>query len=164
VRQRLIRILLLVVPPSAFLLKDIVATIAVLSTEPGITAKASLYYHTALVPGVLWFDPEAAMLFNFIFGALVGLILYLCVRLKKMWLLSLPPLAFFSKDVIATTTFALSTRAEATARASHYYAIALLPGSALERFGDPILFNILFGAVLGLVLYLRAVRRSRAVS
>jgi len=164
VSKKLTTIAVILVLPVMFVIKDIVATMALLSTEPGVTANAALYYRLATLPGTLWFGGGAAMSFNVLFGLVVGLFLYLLVKRKKWWLLGLPPLAFFSKDVIATTTFALSTGAEATARASYYYAIALLPGSALERFGDPILFNILFGAVLGLVLYLRAVRRSRAVS
>jgi hypothetical protein len=43
----------LLVPPLAFLLKDIVATIALLSREPGITANAAFYYAIAMLPGTL---------------------------------------------------------------------------------------------------------------
>ncbi|MGH9971399.1 MAG: hypothetical protein ACREBG_26895 [Pyrinomonadaceae bacterium] len=163
VRQKFIRIFLVVVPPLAFVLKDVIATMAVLSTEPGITGKAVVYYRIAMLPGTLWFGAGQAMLFNLIFGTLVGLILYLCVRLKKMWLLSLPPLAFLLKDVIATMAAAISSETEITDKASHYYSIGLLPGSAFHKFGDPILFNIFFGALLGLVLYLRAIRRKGTV-
>ena len=40
-RQRFIGIVLVIVPPLAFVLKDVVATMAVLSSEPGITARAA---------------------------------------------------------------------------------------------------------------------------
>jgi len=76
-RQSLRKLWLLIVLPLAFLLKDLIATMAVLSTEPGITAKAALYYRTAMLPGTLFIGGGGAMLFNFIFGALLGLILYL---------------------------------------------------------------------------------------
>ncbi len=68
----------LFIPPLAFFLKDMVATIAVLSREPGITANAAFYYSIALLPGTL-FSGEAAPLINLIVGVLVGLVLYFAV-------------------------------------------------------------------------------------
>jgi len=135
---------------------------AVLSSEPGITARAALYYRIAMLPGTIWFGGGQAMFFNFMFGALVGLIIYLCVRVKKMWLLSLPPLAFFLKDVIATMVIASSSETEITAKAAHHYAIALLPGGLLSP-DHAILINLFFGALLGFVLYMRAIRQIHAV-
>jgi hypothetical protein len=74
----------LIIAPAAFLLKDIIATMAVLSTEPGITPKAALYYSVALLPGTLIASPGAAMLFNVLIGVLIGWILYrLVIRRKK---------------------------------------------------------------------------------
>lgn len=70
------RIWLLIVLPLAFLLKDIIATMALLSTEPGITARAAFYYSIALLPGTLVAGGGAAMLFNILFGAFLGGILY----------------------------------------------------------------------------------------
>ena len=150
---------LLIITPLAFLLKDVVAAVAVLSTEPGITAKASLYYHIAMIPGILWFDAGATMLFDLVFGFLIGLILYLCIRFKKMWLLFGPPLAFLLKDTIATMAV-LSLEPGFTDKASRYYSIAMLPGSLLHKLGDPMLFNVLFGALVGGILFLGVGRKN----
>ena len=65
----------LVIPPVAFLFKDIVATEAMLSREPGITAKVAFYYAIAMLPGTL-ISGESAMLINLVFGVGVGLMLY----------------------------------------------------------------------------------------
>jgi hypothetical protein len=158
-KVKLARTLLLILPPSAFLLKDTIATMVVLSTEPGISAKAARYYSIAMLPGPLFVESKV-MLFNFIFGALLGLILYLCLRFKKIWLLIIPPSAFLLKDIIALATTVLSTGPGISAKAASYYSIAMLPGSAFHKVGDPMLFNALFGALIGIVLYLRAIRRA----
>jgi len=163
VRKTLATIAAILALPALFVIKDIVATMAILSTEPGITSKAALYYRVAMLPGTLWFGGAAATLFNVIFGLIVGTVLYLSVRQKKLWLVGLPALALFLKDVIATAVLVLRAAPESTAKPSLSYAIALLPGSALEKFGDPIVFNLVIGIVLGLLLYLLALRR-RAVS
>jgi hypothetical protein len=141
--------LLVIVPPLAFVLKDIIATVVLLATEPGITAKAVLFYHIALIPGILWFDAAGAMLFNFIFGVLVGVTLYLCVKFKKIWLLILPLSLLLVKDIIALTITILSTQSGITVAAKRYYYIAMLPGSLLSGVTDPTLANLLFGAALG---------------
>ena len=65
----------LLIPPLAFLLKDIVATMAVLSREPGITANVAFYYAIVMLPGTL-ISGELAILINLIFGVIVGLVLY----------------------------------------------------------------------------------------
>jgi hypothetical protein len=158
VRQKLAKILL-IVAPAAFLLKDIVATNAVLSTEPGVTAKAARYYSIATLPGPLFVE-SSVMLFNFIFGALLGLILYLCLRFKNIWLLIIPPSAFLLKDIIALATAVLSTEPGISAKAARYYSIAMLPGSMFSKILDPMLFNFLFGAVIGIFLYLHVVRNA----
>lgn len=155
------RILLLVIPPLGFVLKDVVATIAILSTEPGISAKASMYYSIAMLPGPL-FAESWVMLFNFSFGVLVGLILYLSLRFKKVWLLIIPPSAFLLKDIIALAITVLSTESGISAEAASYYSIAMLPGSVFHKVVDPMLFNALCGALMGIVLYLRAVHRKSA--
>jgi hypothetical protein len=83
-------------------------------------------------------------------------------RLKKTWLLILLPLAFLLKDVIATMAL-LATEPGITDTATFYYLIALLPGALFFSAGYAILFNIFFGVLLGLVLYLWAIRRENAV-
>ncbi len=60
----------------AFFLKDVVATIAVLSTEPGITETAALYYQVAQLPGRLFLDAGAATFFNVAFGGSAGWAVY----------------------------------------------------------------------------------------
>ncbi len=161
--RRFSRILLLVVPPLAFVLKDVIATIAVIAAEPGISTKAARYYSIAMLPGPLFVE-SWVMLFNFIFGALVGVILYLCVKFKKIWLLIVPPSAFLLKDIIALTIAVLFTGPEITPKAGRYYSIVMLPGSLFHEMGDPMLFNVLFGSLLGLIFYLYFTRRRPAVS
>jgi len=160
--RRFSRILLLVVPPLAFVLKDVLATMAVLATEPGISTKAARYYSIAMLPGPLFVE-SWVMLFNFIFGALVGVILYLCVKFK-IWLLIVPPSAFLLRDIVALTITVWFTESEITPKAGRYYSIVILPGSLFHKMGDPMLFNVLFGLLLGLILYLYFTRRRPAVS
>ena len=75
----------LIIPPFAFLLKDLIATIALLSTEPGITARAAFYYGIAMLPGS-WISGESAMLSNLGFGVAVGILLYFVALLRhKRW-------------------------------------------------------------------------------
>ena len=59
-----------------FFLKDLVATIAGLSTEPGITETAVLYYKVAQLPGRLFLDAGPATFFNLAFGGCAGWIVY----------------------------------------------------------------------------------------
>ncbi len=76
-KQRLKKLWLLIVLPLAFLLKDLIATMAVLSTEPGITSKAVLFYGIALLPGSLFLGTsQYTLLFNLLFGALLGVVFY----------------------------------------------------------------------------------------
>jgi len=72
----------LLIPPLAFLVKDIVATIVVLSREPGITTNAASYYAIAMLPGTL-ISGESAMLINLSFGVLAGLILYFALLWQR---------------------------------------------------------------------------------
>jgi hypothetical protein len=76
------RLWFLIIPPAAFLLKDVIATIAVLSREPAISSKAAHYYAIAMLPGTL-ISPESAMLLNLIIGSLIGGILYLTMGRKQ---------------------------------------------------------------------------------
>lgn len=77
-------ILLLGLPTLFFIVKDITATIAILSTEPGITARASFYYSIALLPGTLLVSNGNAFFVNILFGAFLGWLLYLLeIRRKR---------------------------------------------------------------------------------
>lgn len=71
----------LILPPLLVFLKDTIATLAILATEPGITAKAKYYYALALLPGS-WVVDDAfpATIVNVLLGALIGLALFLCLR------------------------------------------------------------------------------------
>lgn len=151
----------LIVPPIMSVLKDVVAAIALLSTEPGITAKAKFYYSLSLLPGVLFVEDALPALFvNVLFWALVGLILYTCIAFKRAWLLVIPPAIFLFKDVIAMTTVMLSSRGGITPQATRYYSVAMLPGSVVHKLVNPTLFNVAFGALTGVLLYLLATRRN----
>jgi hypothetical protein len=75
--------LLLPLPPLAFLLKDIIATIAVLSTEPGIAERAATYYHLALLPGTLFVSAGDAIAVNLIIGIALGILFYFVSRLWR---------------------------------------------------------------------------------
>jgi len=68
--------LLLILPPLVFLLKDMIATIAVLSNEPGVTPRAVMYYRIAQLPGRLFFGADGATLFNILVGIVIGWLLY----------------------------------------------------------------------------------------
>jgi hypothetical protein len=61
--------------PSAIVLKDIVATMVVLSNEPGISADNARHYHLALLPGGLLFGGAGwAWLFNICASVIIGLL------------------------------------------------------------------------------------------
>lgn len=153
------RLWLLIVVPVAFLAKDLVATMLV-SMEIGVGSK---FYIVALLPGSLFVE-SWVMPFNFIFGGLVGTALWLCFRFGKLWLLVVPALVFFLKDIIALTIAGLSSPPGAIPEHKTSYFIALLPGSAAHKIGDPMLLNVLFGLLLGLILYLYFARRGFAVA
>jgi len=143
----------LIITPLAFVVKDVVATMVV-SLEIDI---GSRFYTIALLPGPLFVE-SWVMLFNFVFGAIAGLILYLCLRFKKLWLLLIPPSVFFLKDMISLTIAGLSTSPEKIPEGARHYFIAMLPGSAFHRLLDPMLFNVLFGSLLGLIFYIYSKR------
>ena len=74
-----------VLPPLLFFLKDVISTTALLSTEPGITGKAAFYYSLGLLPGSLVADSATtATVVNVLFGALVGLTLFLFLRFLRL--------------------------------------------------------------------------------
>jgi hypothetical protein len=74
----------LLIPPLLFFIKDTIATLAILATEPGITDKAKFYYALALMPGSLIVeDASPATIVNVLFGALVGLVLFVCLRFVR---------------------------------------------------------------------------------
>ena len=75
-----------ILPPLSFLVKDIIATVAVLSREPGITAQAVFFYSVALLPGSLVVSNGKAPFVNTAVGLFLGLMLFLriCIRRKAM--------------------------------------------------------------------------------
>jgi hypothetical protein len=73
--------LLLLLTPLAFFLKDVFATIAVLSREPGITERAAMYYHLALLPGTIFVSAGDAIAVNLVIGVALGGFLYFALRL-----------------------------------------------------------------------------------
>jgi hypothetical protein len=61
--------------PAAMVLKDIVATMVMLSNEPGISAENVRHYHLALFPGGLLFGGAGwAWLFNICVSFAIGLL------------------------------------------------------------------------------------------
>lgn len=78
-RTILHKVWVLIIPPLAFFLKDIIATMILLSTEPGITPRAAFYYSVALLPGTLVVSAGQALVVNILFGILIGGILFLLV-------------------------------------------------------------------------------------
>ena len=82
-RITLHKVWFLIIPPVAFFLKDIIATMILLSTEPGITPRAALYYHIALLPGTLLVSAGQALVVNILFGVFIGGILFLLVIREK---------------------------------------------------------------------------------
>ena len=77
---------LLILPPLVFLIKDVFATVIVLATEPGITAKTISYYRIALLPGTLLVRTGMAFFVNIVFAAFLSLILYVSIiRPKARW-------------------------------------------------------------------------------
>src|SRR5713226_8983657 len=68
--------LLLVAPPLLFILKDFIATMIVLSYEPGITAEAVHNYAVQLLPGSLFVVTGNAPALNLGFGVIIGTLLY----------------------------------------------------------------------------------------
>jgi high-affinity Fe2+/Pb2+ permease len=82
VKQKQIGFGTLLLIPLAFLVKDIIATIAVLSREPGITERAVFYYAIALLPGTLVFTTGSAIPVNFFIGVLISVIIYLVLKLR----------------------------------------------------------------------------------
>ena len=69
----------LIIPPVALFLKDIIATMILLSTEPGITPGAAFFYSVALLPGSLIVNAGQALVVNILFGVLIGVGLFLFV-------------------------------------------------------------------------------------
>ena len=74
----------LFLPALLFFIKDTIATIAILATEPGITARAKFYYALALMPGSLIVeDASPAMIANVFVGAVMGLMLFLGLKFLR---------------------------------------------------------------------------------
>lgn len=154
----------LVLPPIISLAKDVVAVVIVLSTEPGITAQAKFYYSLSLFPGPLFVNSAVPAIFvNVLFAEVIGVSAYLSLRFDKISLFIIPPLGFLLKDILATAIAILLNQPGTDTQASRFYSIAMLPGSALHRFLEPMLFNFLFAALVGLGLYLYIVRRQAAI-
>ena len=75
--------LLIVIPPLLFIAKDIIATIIVLSYEPGITERAVINFSLELLPGSFFVPNNYALTFNACFGLAIGAILYFVVRSRR---------------------------------------------------------------------------------
>jgi hypothetical protein len=69
--------------PGAFLLKDIIATMAILAQEPGISGRAVLYYTIALLPGTLFVVTGYAITVNLLIGLLISVTIYVVQRLRS---------------------------------------------------------------------------------
>ena len=67
--------------PLALLVKDIIATFAVLSREPGITETAVHYYALALLPGTLFVITGQAIPVNLLIGLSISVIAYVILKL-----------------------------------------------------------------------------------
>jgi hypothetical protein len=154
----------LILPPIISFLKDIIAAVVLLSTEPGITAKAKFYYSLSLLPGALFVNDAMPSVFvNLLFAELVGGAIYLGLRFERAWLLIVPPLILLFKDMLAMTIAMLLNQPGTATTTSRFYSIAMLPGSAFHRLMEPIFFNVLFAALAGLGLYLYIVRRHAVI-
>jgi hypothetical protein len=68
--------------PLAFLVKDIIATMALLSREPGITERAAYYFALASLPATLFVTTAYAMAVNLLIGALTSVIVYVVIKLQ----------------------------------------------------------------------------------
>jgi hypothetical protein len=68
--------------PLAFLVKDVIATTALLSREPGITDTAAYYFALASLPGTLFVTTGYAMALNLLIGALTSVIFYVVFKLQ----------------------------------------------------------------------------------
>jgi len=66
--------------PAAMLLKDIVATMVVLSNEPGVSAENARHYRQALSPGGLLFGGDWAWLVNIGVSVVIGLLVCAIAR------------------------------------------------------------------------------------
>lgn len=75
--------LLLVIPPLLFLLKDIIATIIVLSYEPGITERAVNNYAVELLPATLFVETGRAISLNVGLGLIIGAFSYLVALYRR---------------------------------------------------------------------------------
>ena len=81
-QRRQVKFGTLLLIPVAFLAKDIIATIAVLSQEPGISERAVLYYAIALLPGTLFVTTGSAMLLNSLIGLAISIIIFVVQKLR----------------------------------------------------------------------------------
>ena len=82
-------------------------------------------------------------------------------RRAAIWLLFLPAAFFLVKDIIATFVV-LSYEPAITEEAVLHYAYALLPGTLFAVTGYAPLVNLIFGIMLGVILYLFITLRRRA--
>ena len=79
-RNVLRKICVFIFPPLAFFIKDIIATMILLSTEPGITPRAAFYYSVALLPATLVVRAGQAIFVNILVGFLVGGVFFLLIN------------------------------------------------------------------------------------
>jgi len=73
----------LVIPPMFFIVKDFIAIQIMWSHEPGISEEVAHNFALHLLPGTLFFIAAYAPVVNFGFGILIGVLLYLLVRLYR---------------------------------------------------------------------------------
>src|SRR5712691_8368424 len=111
----------LILPPIISFLKDMIAAVLLLSTEPGITAKAKFYYSLSLLPGALFVnDAVPAVLVNVLVAELLGSAIYLSLKFERAWLLVVPPLVLFFKDMLTMTIAMLLNQPGAAQTASRF--------------------------------------------
>ena len=82
VRQERISFGKLLLIPLAFFVKDIIATFAILSREPGITANAVHNYALALLPGTFFVVTGYAIPVNLLIGFSLSVIVYVILKLR----------------------------------------------------------------------------------
>jgi hypothetical protein len=71
-----------------------------------------------------------------------------------IWLVAIPPLAFLVLDVLATMVLLLLAEPGITPEAAFYYHIVLLPGTLFVNAHEAMFVNMVFGLVIGGILYL----------
>ena len=66
--------------PLAFLVKDVIATVAFLSREPGITERVAFYFAIASLPATLFVTTAYAMAVNLVIGGMTSVVIYVVMK------------------------------------------------------------------------------------